>query len=346
MSMNMNNYSSGGGADLGQAAPGAHLAALIGIVDLGIQNGGTWKGTPKPPCQQLILIFELLDDQVTIEGVVKNRIFSTKVWAKRGEKAKLYKIYSTLDPANVHGGDLAGLVGSYCNLSLKAEAGERENLGKTFIKFDSLMAPLQGQQFPPTMNEYILFNTEDLATAPTEYAKLHGWMREAVKASLSYEGSQLSQIIAQVEAQEAAVPQPQGQPGPQPQAGAGQILASHVPTAQTQAPAQVVPQTGLPGAPVNVPAQVPVQTTAPSQAPTPTPNLPQAGMPPFPGGAVNPTSQVPAQGPAAGIQQAGATPATQQQTVSPGAPTNIPQAPPGFVYDPATGGFLPIQGGA
>ena len=222
MSLNMNNMPQGsGGGDLGSAQEGVHPSCLIGIIDLGVQPGGSWKGKPKPPAQQLILISELLDDQIEINGVVSNRIFSTKVWAKAGEKAKLTKLYKVFDPDNQHGGDLSKVLGTYYNLSLRAELAETgPNKGQTFIKFESAMSPVAGQQFAPITHDLILLDQSvaDVNYLADQYRKIQPWMREAIKAGLNYSGSLMEQAANLVDNELAAAapaggaPQPQTQP--------------------------------------------------------------------------------------------------------------------------------------
>ena len=247
MSLNTNTYSEGGGGnDLGQARPGPHPATLIGVVDVGVQDGGAWKGKDKPPCQQILMIFSLADDFVELEGVPKQRLFTTKVNAKTGERAKLTKIQAALDPNNETQGDLIALIGRPCTLNL--EAGKNEETKETFVKFGGIFAHMAGTAVPVIGNETIVFDTENPDVAI--YDKLHGWMQELLKKGLNYSGSQLEQIINAHEAvqqqQAANTPQPAAQVAPQPQVQtAAPQTGNTLPTAQAPT---------LPAAPAASPA--------------------------------------------------------------------------------------------
>ena len=305
MSLNMNNFNQGGGQDLGTARPGAHHAGLLAIVDLGVQDGGMYKGQPKLPCQQLLLIFELFDDQVVIDNQSKNRIYSLKVNASRADNAKLTKVVGALDPTHSCGGDLSKLIGHNVILNLQQKAiTDGPNPGKQVSIFESAMALMQGMQPLSLTQKPFIFDHEQPSIEV--YANdLHNWMRERVKAGYWYRDSQFSQVVTQWESQQQSQQLPQaGFQAPQPQ-----------PQPQTQGVG--IPQTGVP--------QMSVQQ--PSQG---VPGLPFPNMPPL-AGAVQ-TSGVPA-----------ATASTIAPPSTPvAAPVSMPPAPPGYRYDPATNSFVTL----
>ena len=254
MALNTNNFSAGGGADLGQARVGPHVALLTGVIDVGLQEGGSYKGVAKAPCQKLVMLFELTDDTVEIDGVVSNRRYSTTVNAKSGEKATLTKLVNALDPTGVAQGDLTKLIGHGCILSLKSEPGVEA--GKTFIKLDTAMPLMPGMVAPAITLPRLIFDTSepDLAT----WDMLVPWMQEKVKSAINYNGSQLQSLIAKYEADKATNTLQQAQAQP----------AQQATVQQATPPAQVI---NTPVLPTNggLPTLNAVPTTAPVQQDVP-----------------------------------------------------------------------------
>jgi hypothetical protein len=308
MSLNMNDYSQGGGADLGQAAPGTHPATLVGLINVGLQDGGTWKGEKKNPAVQVVCVFELHDDTVEIDGVVKPRIFSTSAAARSGERAKLTKIVQGLDPQGTCQGNLISLLGRPCLLSLK-QGGDTQNPS---TKFDQVMPPLQGMSFDSAQTELFFFDVD--APDMDVYGKhLHKWMQEKIKTGLNYRGSALEQQIVAYEAQQQSQSvqnAPQAQVAP-PQA---QVAAPATAGAVGVPNLAILPAQGIPGAPV----------------------LPQPGLPGAPAPGIQ---QAPVQSPQAQAPASSSAPASV-----PASANTLPPAPPGFVYDPATNSYKPIGG--
>lgn len=259
MGLNATKYKQGGtGGDLGQAKPGGHIASLVGIIDVGVQDGGSWQGKPKPPCGQVLFVCELSDDTVVIDDVEQNRVFTIKALAKSGDKAKMTKILSVIDPTGAHASNLATALGSSFILNLKEEPRQDGQPG-TVVKFDSMMPLLPGMPTPVIQTPLFAFD-QDNPDMGVFMNSLHPWMRETVKAGLQYKGSQLEQMVIQAEAEAQASQAPVAQPPvvnqvvqPQvTQAATVQAQAPGVPTlpsapAPTQAPVATVPT--LPAAP-------------------------------------------------------------------------------------------------
>ena len=198
-----------GGNNYGHPFPGVHQARLMGAIDIGLQSNSSPMYGERPPVKKIILMYELLDDQVEIDGQKVNRRFTVTVTAKMTEKSNLRKHILALDPNNQHGGDLTKMIGT--PVSLVLEAYTRKD-GSQGVKFGGIAAvpPQQAAAFPPATLEPVFFTPLD--PDPEQWKKLPKFAREQVCSALDFASTPAAQQgytadIQQQQQQQAPAPQ-------------------------------------------------------------------------------------------------------------------------------------------
>ena len=104
--------------------PGTCPARLVQIIDLGLQAQRAFQGKEKPPANEIMLTYELVDEFMKDEE--GNDIEDKPRWISEtlpffglfADKAKSTKRYFALDPNNDHDGDFAKLIGIPCNVTV------------------------------------------------------------------------------------------------------------------------------------------------------------------------------------------------------------------------------------
>lgn len=291
MGLNVNNYSSGGGAG-SSVTVGNHMGRLVQVVDKGIQQRPAYQGQAKEPARMISMTFELPYERIEVNGENKPRWISTTLTASMSPKANLTKFMRILDPNNQSGGELSLLVGAPVMANVVNKVDAQGNVIEG-TKLDGISPVPQGFEVPPLENAPRLFDFDnpDLAV----FDVLPEWLRGDITSAVNFQGSALQQALASRPTQvpQAGPQQPQ-QPVPN-QAGQPTPGQQNVAPAQPQAPAQFqgYVQPGPPAHPT------PPQQTAPQQ--------PQGVAP-----QVNPQLQVQAPATAPGPQQ-GASPVVPGQ---------------------------------
>ena len=269
MSMNVNNMSGGGGGgDFGDPSLGQHYARMIGFVYIGVHERSAYKGTPKDPCGQALLTFELLDDFIEIDGVQRPRWVTKRLNTFNTQNAAIVKIYNTLDPEGKFGGDFSAMVKAtipaMVTIVQKTDANGNALDGTKIGTIATVAKAPDGTEYAlgAAQNPHVLFDFD----APTleDYAGLKNWMRKVVSEAQGYAGSEAEKVAKAYEVQ----------------ATGGQAPAQQAPVQKPQPAPTAAQQTPPPPPPA--PAQqetAPVQQTAPPAA-----SAAPAGMPPPPPG--------------------------------------------------------------
>lgn len=142
MSMNVNNYKSGGNGPKYTPEEGIQPAVIISVVGLGLQEGREFNGEKKPPSVQVRLTYELVDELHDFDGEQKPLIISEEFMISSNEKSKCMKRLSALDPdMSITGGDLTKLVGTPCAVQIGHKQGKGTHAGKTFANILSVGKP-------------------------------------------------------------------------------------------------------------------------------------------------------------------------------------------------------------
>ena len=259
------------GADFGHPFAGVHQARFMGAIDIGLQPNSSALYGEKPPAKKIILLYELLDDTVEVDGVVTNRRFTTTVTAKMTENSNIRKHILALDPNNQAGGDLMKLIGTPVSLILEATTRPDGSQG---IKFGGVAAvpPQQAAAFPPATLEPIFFTP--LAPDPEQWKKLPKFAREKVCSALDFASTPAAQ-----QGYKADIPQQQQQQAPAPQQAPQAAPAQPVPQQVSFGGQAPVAQQAVPQPQVAQVQQAPQAPTVPESDPLPPPQQPAAPAP-------------------------------------------------------------------
>lgn len=260
MSMNVNQMQGGGGNDLGDPRLGQHYARLVGFAYIGVHDRAAYKGTPKDPCGQGLLTFELTDDFVEIDGKTLPRWVTKRVNTFNTSNASIVKIYNALDPAGTYGGDFGALVQATipCMVNIEQKTDQHKNPieGTKIGSIGGLPAAGPDGQpivLPAAANPIMIFDFD----SPTleAWSSLKNWMRNTIKEANNFPGSAVETISQQYDVQQAAAQQ---QAPAQAPATAPATAAAPAPAPGTPAPGPAAAPPAPPAPPAPAPAPAPV----------------------------------------------------------------------------------------
>lgn len=198
--MSFNAKAAGGGNDkIAQPIiePASYPARLVQLLDLGLQPQRAFQGTPKPPMQEIMLTYELVDvfmvdeDGEDIED--KPRWISETIpfHNLKAEKAKSTQRYNALDPKGDYDGDFTKALGDPINVVLiNNTVGD-----KTYTNVAGLspMRPKEAGKCPELKNPTTMFSLDD--PDMEIYAKLPKWIQEKIGKNLNFKGSPLDKAL-------------------------------------------------------------------------------------------------------------------------------------------------------
>jgi len=178
--------------------PGTYPARLVQILDLGLQAQKPYAGKDKPPAQEIMLTYELVDefmkDEAGKELEDKPRWISETLpfYGLYADKAKSTQRYLALDPDQKHDGDFSCLIGEALNVTIvNNQVGERVYDNVATI---STMRARDADKCPKLVNPSKVF---DLDAPDLEiFNSLPEWLRDKIKGNLKYKGSPLEQLLA------------------------------------------------------------------------------------------------------------------------------------------------------
>lgn len=176
---------------------GTYPARLVQIIDLGLQAQRAYQGKEKPPANEIMLIYELVDtfmvDKDGNELEDKPRWISETLplYSIDQEKAKSTQRYFALDPSGEDGGDFSQQIGKPCNVTLVQNAkGEKIYINVAGI---SAMRDRDAKKCPDLVNDPKVF---DLDEPDVELFKtLPEWIQEKIKGNLRFKNSPLDLLL-------------------------------------------------------------------------------------------------------------------------------------------------------
>lgn len=178
--------------------PGTYPGRLVQIIDLGLQAQRPYKGQDKPPANEIMLTYELVDEfMIDKEGNVvedKPRWISETLpfYGLYADKAKSTQRYNALDPNGDAKGDFSKLIDTPVNVTVVNNPG---NNGKVYDNVATLssMRARDSAACPPLVNAPKVF---DLDNPDLEvFNSLPEWIRNKIKENLNYEGSVLQKAV-------------------------------------------------------------------------------------------------------------------------------------------------------
>lgn len=199
MGLNAKKVGGNGGNRTPQAniEPGTYPARLVQIIDLGLQAQRPYQGKDKPPAQEIMLTYELVDtfmlDENGDEVTDKPRWISETLpfYGLYADKAKSTQRYNALDPNGEFDGDFSKAIGQPINVTIVNNAvGDKvyDNIATI-----SAMRPRDADKCPELVNPAKLF---DLDAPDLEiFNALPEWLRDKIKGNLNFKGSPLEQVL-------------------------------------------------------------------------------------------------------------------------------------------------------
>lgn len=206
MSLNAKKAAGGNGGSQKRKQPtieaGTYPVRLVQIIDLGIQPQRPYKGQEKPPCHQIQLTYEFLDefmvDEEGNEQEDKPRWISEQMPFKnlKAERAKSTQRYFALDPNEDHEGDFTQLLGAPANALITTyDIKNGPNAGSKGNKVESLsaMRPKDARKCPELVNEPKLFVLDD--PDMDVFLSLPEFLQDKIKENLEFKGSALEALL-------------------------------------------------------------------------------------------------------------------------------------------------------
>lgn len=198
--MAFNAKAAGGGNDKAAQPtiePGSYPARLVQLLDLGLQPQRAYQGTPKPPMQEIMLTYELVDvfmqddDGEDIEDKPRWVSETLPFHNLKADKAKSTQRYNAFDPKGDYDGDLTKALGEPINVVLvNNTVGD-----KTYTNVAGLspMRPKEAKACPDLINPHVLFSLDE--PDMQIYAKIPKWIQEKMGKNLNFKGSPLDQAL-------------------------------------------------------------------------------------------------------------------------------------------------------
>lgn len=191
---------------------GVYPARLVQIIDLGVQAQRAFQGKEKPPAQEIMLTYELVDtfcvDEEGNELEDKPRWISETLplYSIEQDKAKSTQRYFALDPQGEDGGDFSKQIGKPVNITLVHNPYK----DKVYVNVAGIaaMRPRDAQKCPELVNDAKVFDLD--APDMTIFGSLPEWVQDKIKANLHFQGSKLQAAVGG--RQEVAAPKPAPEP--------------------------------------------------------------------------------------------------------------------------------------
>ena len=177
--------------------PGVYPARLVQLIDLGLQPQRPYLGKDKPPAQEIMLTYELVDAfMVDEEG---NDIEDKPRWVSEtlpfyglfADKAKSTQRYNAIDPTGAFDGDFSRGIDTPINVTLVNNiVGEKVYTNVANI---AAMRPKDADKCDPLKNPAKVF---DLDAPDVEvFASFPEWIQTKIKGNLTYKGSPLEKAL-------------------------------------------------------------------------------------------------------------------------------------------------------
>lgn len=195
MALNAKTAPGGGsGGSFPTLAAGTYPARLAQVIGIGLMPQ-SYKSEAKPPKQEIMLTWELVDefgfDEDGNEMTDKPRWVTDRFPLNNlgSEKAKSTIRYYALDPNEVHEGDFSLLVGIPAMITLSVSKDGKYNN----VAMVSAMRTKEADKLPElSQNPRVFdFDEPDLEI----YNSLAPWVHRVIEKGLEYEGSTLQRLV-------------------------------------------------------------------------------------------------------------------------------------------------------
>jgi hypothetical protein len=201
MAINAKKVAGNGGGDRVEQPniePGVYPARLVQVIDLGVQPQRPYKGADKPPAQEIMLTYELVDEFMKDKN--GDDVEDKPRWVSenfvlhnlKADLAKSTKRYLAFDPTEEYDGDWAKCVGQPINVTIV----QNKNGDKIYDNVANLsaMRPKDAANCPELVNPTKLFDLDD--PDMEVFAALPKWIQDKLTSNLNYKGSVLEEKVA------------------------------------------------------------------------------------------------------------------------------------------------------
>lgn len=174
---------------------GTYKARLVGIYDIGTQEGMSFEGRPPKPRHQILLQWELFKGNRALVDSRGNQ-FTISAWYTLSlhEKANLRKDIKTITGKAIDDGeefDISDLLGSGCRLQVSSKVTKQ---GKTTVEVASLMALDEDERTPSSPNEPFMF---EITGTNCEIPKqVPPWVADQIRRSPEWQGTTMPSAVA------------------------------------------------------------------------------------------------------------------------------------------------------
>lgn len=201
MAINLNNIE-GGGKKFDRPEPleaGTYPARVVQIISLGLQEQRPYKGDPKPPRNDLMVVYELADEFLLDED--GNEDETKPRWVRErfplhpldSDLAISTKRYTALDPDWEKKGDILATIGTPCLVQLSRDKSNKDESVYNNIRGVTAMRSKDAAKAVPLVNPTTVFDhTEPDQKAWDTQPK---WIQDIIKVGLEYEGSSLQAFV-------------------------------------------------------------------------------------------------------------------------------------------------------
>lgn len=198
---------------------GVFPARLVQLIDLGLQNQREYKGKAKPPVQEIMLTYELVDEFMKDED--GNDVDNKPRWVSEtlpfyglfADKAKSTQRYLAFDPKQEFDGDFSQCITLPINVTLVSnQVGDKTYTNVAAI---AAMRPKEAAACPELINEAKVFDLD--APDMNVFNALPEWIQGKIKDNLNFKGSPLEAALGKPAAPAKAAPKNR-KPEPAPEA--------------------------------------------------------------------------------------------------------------------------------
>lgn len=197
------NAKKAGNADAGERIEqpiieaGMYPARLVQLIDMGVQAQRAFQGQPKPPMQEIMLTYELVD--VFMLDADGNELEDKPRWVSetlpfhnlKADKAKSTQRYNAFDPKGDWEGDLSKAVGAPINVVLVNNVvGDKTY---TNVAGVATMRARDAAACPEPQNAVKMFSLDE--PDMEVFGKLPKWVQEKIQKNLNYGGSPLERAL-------------------------------------------------------------------------------------------------------------------------------------------------------
>ncbi len=177
--------------------PGMYPGRIVQIIDLGLQAQRPYQGKEKPPANEIMLTYELVDvfmfdaEGTELEDAPRWISETIPLYSIDQDKAKSTQRYLAVDPDQHFGGDFSKIVDIPINISIV----NNKKGDKTYTNVAAI-APMRqkdAEKCPALKNPAKVF---DLDAPDMEiFGSLPKWVQDKVKDNLHFKGSALDKAL-------------------------------------------------------------------------------------------------------------------------------------------------------